>query len=122
MKHQVLALSVLILALPAHAEIVDIQWAADGSFKLQRSVPVGKPLEACGKLPAGARISWNYEASAPLDFNIHYHVGKDVVYPKQLKQAAAAQDVLTVDIEQDYCWMWTNKNPAAARLSLTLRR
>ena len=122
MKHPALALSALLLALPARAEVVDIQWAADGSFALQRSVPAGKLVEACGKLAAGARVAWAYEASAPLDFNIHYHVGKDVVYPPQLDQTAVAKNTLAAATEQDYCWMWTNKTKAAAQLSLTLRR
>lgn len=122
MKHHALALFTLLLALPARAEVIDIQWAADGSFALQRSVPAGKVVEVCGKVAAGVRVAWAYEASAPLDFNVHYHVGKDVVFPKQLEHTAAAKDTLAAATEQDYCWMWSNKNKAAAQLSLTLRR
>jgi hypothetical protein len=125
MKHHFPALLAVLLAtaaLPSRASVIDVEWAADGSFQLQRSVDPGKLLEACARLPAGARVDWAYEAGMPLDFNIHYHVGKDVVYPKQLKRAGGAKGTLAVDLEQDYCWMWSNKNKAAVSLSLTLRR
>ncbi|HLL12526.1 MAG TPA: hypothetical protein VK570_15795, partial [Rubrivivax sp.] len=94
----------------------------DGAFELRRSVPAGKLLEACAKLPADARVEWAYKALRPLDFNIHYHVGQQVVYPKQLKRSATASGTLAVELEQDYCWMWTNKNKTAASLSLSLAR
>ena len=125
MKHPasgLLALLLAVSALPALADIVEVEWAADGSFELQRTVQPGKLLEACVKLPAGARVDWAYKAGMPLDFNIHYHVAKDVIYPKQLKRTAAARGTLAVGLDQDYCWMWTNKNKAAAPLSLTLKR
>ena len=125
MKHHFPALLALLLAaaaLPSRANVIEVEWTPDGSFQLKRSVQPGKLVEACARLPAGARVDWAYEANMPLDFNIHYHVGKDVVYPKQLKHTSAANGTLAIDLEQDYCWMWTNKNKAAAQLSLTLRR
>ncbi|HLL12672.1 MAG TPA: hypothetical protein VK570_16540 [Rubrivivax sp.] len=125
MTHPVLMALALLLTtqtLAASAEIVEIEWAADGAFELQRSLPAGKLLEACTKLPAGARVDWGYKAARPLDFNIHYHVGQQVVYPKRLKRSAAASGTLAVELEQDYCWMWTNKNKTAASLSLSLAR
>jgi hypothetical protein len=30
-------------------------------------------------------VRWNFTAAAPVDFNIHYHVGKEAVFP--VKQA-----------------------------------
>jgi len=32
-----------------------------------------------------------------------------VVFPAKMSQVAKAQDTLRVKVEQDYCWMWTNK-------------
>jgi hypothetical protein len=64
--------------------------------------------EECFKLPAGQAIGYAFEASAPVDFNIHYHVGKDVVYPVKGDQVRQAVDRFTAPSDQDFCLMWTN--------------
>ena len=116
-------LVLMLAAAPvAHAEIVEIQWSGDGRFAHSGAVAAGKFLEICGKLPAGLKVNWEFEASSPMDFNVHYHVGKDVVLPAELSAVATAKDMLTTQIPQDYCWMWTNPSPAAARISVRLRR
>lgn len=116
------ALLLLAAALPARAEIVDIAWDAAGRFERTLAVAPGKFAEACGALAAGSTVRWRFEAGAPLDFNIHYHVGKAVEYPA--KQAAVAKAGGTLDAKrgEDYCWMWTNKGSAPATLSFTLER
>jgi hypothetical protein len=106
----------------AHAEVVDIAWSGDGRFSHQGLVAPGKFVELCGKLPAGLAVRWDFEAGAPLDFNVHYHVGKEAVFPVKLPAVAAAKDTLVARVEQDYCWMWSNKSAAAAMLSVQLRR
>ena len=109
-------------AATASSPITEIQWPADGRFRHETGVPPGKFIELCGKISQGAAVRWRFESSAPLDFNIHYHVGKDVVYPARLSQASQAQDVLVVAVPQDYCWMWTNKGSEAVRLRVELAR
>ena len=118
------ALLALLLAAasPARAEIVDIAWGAQGRFEHRFDIAPGKFAELCGKLEAGQAVRWSFESAAPLDFNIHYHVGKDVVYPAQMKQVAKAGDRLAVALAQDYCWMWTNKTAARATVSVQLQR
>ncbi len=121
--NKILFLAALALpAMAAQAEIVEIRWASDGRFEHRATIAPAKFVELCGKLPAALKVRWAFEAGAPLDFNTHYHVGKEVVYPARLKAAAAAQDNLLTDIEQDYCWMWTNKSKVAATLSVQLQR
>ena len=118
---------VLVLALAAMApstlaDIVDIAWSADRRFERSLSVAPGKFAEVCGKLPAGLNIRWNFEASAPLDFNVHYHVGKDVVLPSKFTAVVTAKDTLATTVDQDYCWMWTNKSAALATVMFKLQR
>ena len=67
-------------------------------------------------------MRWDFEASTPVDFNVHYHEGKDVVFPAELSAVASAKGTLNTKIEQDYCWMWSNKSAAAATLTVNLRR
>ena len=106
----------------AHAEIVDIRWSSGGAFTHQAKIAAGKFVEVCGKLPAGLKLRWEFETSAPTDFNVHYHVGEKVVYPFKMSAVASARETLETTLEQDYCWMWTNKGTGAASLSVRLAR
>jgi hypothetical protein len=120
-KHQIAALLAAVFC-GAHAEIVDITWSDDGRFSYQGQLAAGKFVELCGKLPAGLAVRWDFEAGAPLDFNVHYHMGKEVVFPFKRSAVATAKDTLVTRVEQDYCWMWSNKSAAAATLAVNLRR
>ena len=104
------------------ADIVDIAWDTDGRFERSVSVAPGKFAEICGKLPAGLKVGWNFEASAPLDFNVPYHVGKEVVFPSKLAAVVTAKDTLATQIDQDYCWMWSNKTAMSATIKVKLQR
>lgn len=104
------------------AELVDIRWPGDGRYVHQARIGPGKVVELCGKLPAGLKVRWGFEADKPLDVNVHYHVGKQVVFPFKRSAVAQASDTLDAQTEQDYCWMWTNPSLTPAVLSATLQR
>ena len=106
----------------AGAEIVDIHWSAEGRFVHQASLAPGKFVELCNKLPAGMKVRWSFDAGMPLEFNVHYHVGNGVAFPFKLSAVANARDTLDTKIEQDYCWMWSNKSAASTSLMVTLQR
>ena len=106
----------------AQAEIIDIAWDAGGRFERTLSVAPGKFAEVCGKLERGLPVAWTFSAERPLNFNIHYHAGKQVVFAARQDGVAAAQGELAVEVDQDYCWMWSNKSAAAVQLRLTLAR
>ena len=122
MRLLVIATTLMAAALPAAAEIVDIQWSGDGRFLHATRVAPGKFVELCGKLPAGQQVRWQFESGVPVDFNVHYHVGKEVMFPIKLSAVASARNTLDARIAQDYCWMWTNKSAAATPLTVTLQR
>lgn len=106
----------------AAANIVDIVWTVDDRFTHKTQVAAGQFVEICGKVPAGAAIRWSFNADAPLDFNIHYHVGKDVIFPAKRAQVSDGRDVLKAQVAQDYCWMWTNKTASPTSLAVELGR
>jgi hypothetical protein len=106
----------------AAANIVDIAWTADSRFVHKTQIAAGKFVEICGKVSAGEAVRWSFNADALLDFNIHYHVGKDVVFPAKRAQVSGGQDVLKASVAQDYCWMWTNKTALPASLAVELGR
>ena len=67
-------------------------------------------------------MRWSFQAAAPLNFNIHYHEGKKVEYPAKQDGVSQLQGTLPVSLDQDYCWMWTNKSGQAVDLNLLLTR
>ena len=106
----------------AAADVLPLEWSADNSYAREVSVPAGKFVEACGKLPARAKVAWRFEAGGPLDFNVHFHEGKKVLYPARQNQVARLSGTLNAQVEQDYCWMWTNKGTAETTLRFHLAR
>ena len=124
MIHRIsVALSLAILcSTAARADIIDIAWNEQGRFERRVSVAPGKFAEVCGKLARADSVVWRFEASGPLNFNIHYHEGKDVRYPERRDALAGASGRLQVVLDQDYCWMWTNKSGQAVDLNLLLTR
>ena len=124
MIHRIsVALSLAILcSTAARADIIDIAWNEQGRFERRVSVAPGKFAEVCGKLARADSVAWRFEASGPLNFNIHYHEGKDVRYPERRDALAGASGRLQVVLDQDYCWMWTNKSGQAVDLNRLLTR
>jgi hypothetical protein len=117
--------SVVVLgavSLPAHAQLVHIEWGASGAFERSLTIAPAKFVEVCGKLAKGQSIAWWFKGEQPLNFNIHYHEGKNVVFPAKQDKVSSLDGTLAVPVDQDYCWMWENKGSATAPLSLTLRR
>lgn len=121
-----LALATL-LALSAAAagaaeHLVPLDWDAQGRFERSLNVAPGKFVEVCGKLARGAKVEWRFDSDAALDFNIHYHEGKETRFPARAAQLGTGQGTLDAPLDQDYCWMWTNKGRAATALKLRLAK
>lgn len=106
----------------AATDVVPLAWDASGRFARDLTVPATKFVEVCGKLSARTAVAWQFDASAPLDFNIHYHEGKDVRFPARKDAVAKDRGRLDVKLDHDYCWMWTNKGATPASLKLSLER
>ena len=102
------------------AGVVEITWDAGGHFDDSLTVKRGKVAEVCGKLPRGMRVRWEFGTDVPMDFNIHYHSAKEVMFPTKLKAVTTAHGVLETKSDQSYCWMWTNSSNKLANLTLHL--
>ena len=112
----------LVATAPAHAQLIEISWDKDGVFERPLTVAPTKFVEVCGKLSKGQLIDWSFSGPQPLDFNIHYHAGKNVVFPEKQDNTASLKGSLNVPVDQDYCWMWESKGSEPAPLTLSLRR
>ncbi len=117
-----LAAVFIVLCEPACAEMVPVAWDAAGKFSASVQVRPGQFVEACDQLPRGAQVSWSFDATATLDFNIHYHEGKAVRYPARKNQVRSDAGTLGAELAQDYCWMWTNTGAAATTLRFDLAK
>ena len=111
-----------VIAIDARAELVEIAWDKAGRFETTVGVAPGEVAEVCGKLAKGQSIAWSFKGDRPMNFNIHYHEGKQVVFPAKQDAAVDAQGKLDVSLNHDYCWMWANKGVSPATLLLTLVR
>lgn len=114
--------AMLLFSGAARAELVPIEWDSSGHFEKATTVAPGKFAEICGKLNKGQVIAWSFKSSQPTNFNIHYHEGKSAIFPIKLDATAAAENKLTVPVDQSYCWMWSNKTDKPVELSLMLQR
>ena len=106
----------------AQAELLDIAWNASGHYEKTATVQPGKFLELCGGLTQGQAIGWSFDADQALDFNVHFHEGKDVIFPEKQTAVTKASGTLNVAVKQDYCWMWSNKSATPATLTARLKR
>jgi hypothetical protein len=103
----------------AQADLVKLQWR-DGQFIHKGSIAAKKFVEVCGPIKKFQSISWGFKSTGAVDFNIHYHVEKEVVTPVDQKSVETATGVTNIEIDQEYCWMWTNKTERAVTIEVTL--
>ena len=72
-----------------------------------------KMLEYCVKLDKGDKLRFHWKATAPVDFNIHYHEGPEAIYPVKRDGMRGDGGTFTAKTAQEYCWMWTARNAPA---------
>lgn len=119
---KLVALASVFLSCSATAGLVELKWDEQSRFAHRTELKAGGSLELCGQLDAGLKIDWRYQSTQALDFNIHFHEGKDVVVPVKHKAKAELQEQFEVKQTQGYCWMWTNKSKEKASLEIALER
>lgn len=118
----VVGLSVLALNATSRAELIDVKWNTEGKFDHTQSIVPGKFLEICENLAKGSTVMWQFKASGPLNFNVHFHQGKEVAFPEKEDSVSELRGTLVAQSKEDYCWMWTNKGSGPSRLTLALSR
>ena len=112
--------ALLVFATTTHAEVIEIAWDASGRFDRVIDLAPAKFAEVCGRLTKGQSITWSFKSGEPSNFNIHYHEGKNVVFPAKRDRTAALNGELQVGTDQDYCWMWDNPGDAGTTLTVAL--
>lgn len=77
----------------------------------------GKIAEECFALAAGERIEYQFEATIPLDFNLHTHRGREIVMPVKVERTREQAGTYTSPQREEYCLMWTNPGAVPARIT-----
>lgn len=114
--------AMLMIAVQARAELVEIRFNEQGRFEHSAPVAAGKFVEICSKLSKGQALPWSFKSDQPMQFNIHYHEDKKVEFPAKLQSATSAEARLDVPIDQHYCWMWANKGSTDAQLTFSVQK
>jgi hypothetical protein len=109
------------LTASAVAELIEVKLAPGTIVEKRLTVAPGTFAELCSALQRGQAVSWQFWSETATDFNIHYHVDKRVEYPEQRKNVKDAKGRLVIEIDQDYCWMWTNRSAASIVVDVALK-
>jgi|GEM_PF-1595610 hypothetical protein len=93
--------------------------------EMEEVIYPGGDYEECVELVPGEVIEYSFEASMPVDFNIHYHFRGKVFYP--VKEVGVSSFSGSLDVEElpyytgsdrYFCMMWENHH---RRMRITLR-
>ena len=110
------------LSTVSHAELIDVKWNADGTFDRAQSIAPGKFVEICENLAKGSTVAWQFTASAPLNFNVHFHQEKEVAFPEKQDGVSELKGTLVAQSKEDYCRMWTNKGDVSSSIRVLLAK
>ena len=72
--------------------------------------------EDCMELVPGQILDYSFEASTPLNFNLHYHEDHNVSYEISKDGISSDKGTYACKKKQYYCLMWTN--PGSEPISL----
>jgi hypothetical protein len=82
----------------------------------------GKFHEKCMAVTAAQKLEYQFTASKPVNFNIHFHVGDAVYYPvKRDKTMGEADRFQPTKAKEDYCLMWENKTSEEVELKYSAK-
>ncbi len=105
MKRLIL-LAFIAACLPVTAADSDVH-----AFSL--TLAAGEVHEECMHMKLNDWGKYEWKSDEPVDFNIHYHRGSDVVFPVQRDGMRGDGGTFTAKTAEDYCWMWTARDAAA---------
>jgi hypothetical protein len=104
------------------ALLLAVHGPAAAAEALALDVAPAKFAEHCLRLDAGEAIRWRFTATAPMDFNIHYHRGEAVLQPVRREAAGRGSGAFRARSADVYCLMWTNRGAGAGRVRGSVER
>jgi len=77
--------------------------------------------EECVDLMPHDVLFYTFQASEPLDFNIHCHEEGKIICPVSRSNSSGGEGKYYAEKEQTYCLMWTNIQTKPVRLTYTFK-
>jgi hypothetical protein len=105
-----------------YAAAIDIKWATNDTFTHATSIAPGKTEEVCGVVDPRQPVAWAFKSDAPLEFNIHRHADKEVIYATKSHLTRELSGTHQPTFAFEWCWMFTNESNAPTTISLQLKR
>ena len=102
-----------LIALPLLALAFAASAAKNPPAPVDAALEPGKVHEVCERLEKGDKRRYHWKATAPVDFNIHYHEGEKVTFPVKRDAMRGDGGTFIAPVAQDYCWMWTARQAPA---------
>lgn len=78
--------------------------------------------ERCLTLAAGESIRYRFRASAPIDFNVHYHRGNETYFPVKRRAARELESTFKAPRADGYCLMWEHRGQGVATVEGSVER
>ena len=100
--------AILVLACAAPLSASAEEWRA-----IAAKLEPGAIHESCMSIDAGDKRRYQWKSDAPVDFNIHFHQGAEIVYAVKSSGMRGDGGTFTARESGGYCWMWTARDKAA---------
>ncbi|MDH3590131.1 MAG: hypothetical protein OEQ74_12085 [Gammaproteobacteria bacterium] len=117
LSHALLVAIVLLTGCARDAQNAENNEAGSQQTAFDVLIDAGATRELCFESEQGDVVLYRFEADRPLDFNLHYHIEKEIYYPVPAQVTAAEKGQYIVPVDQTYCLMWTINDPAVVSLS-----
>ena len=88
-------------ALPRHVDVV---------------LHPGKIHEDCFSLQSRQQVQYNFKMDRPGNFNLHYHKGKEAIYPIRSESVSEQKGDHAAVVAQEYCLMWSGDKGGDTKL------
>jgi len=114
MKRVFVLCSLLLSAILVHA-------AAPAPAAKPVVLKPGKPHEKCIVLDSGQKLEYRFEATAKVNFNLHYDKGDSMYYPVKLDRTLGESGIYETKSREKYCLQWENRSDADVEVNYIFR-
>lgn len=81
----------------------------------------GKPFAKCMVLDSGQKLEYRFEASAKVNFNLHYNKGESDYYPVKLDRTTGESGMYESRAREKYCFNWENRTDSDVELNYSYK-
>jgi hypothetical protein len=73
--------------------------------------------ENCFMLHPEQRLSYQFQASAPVSFDVHYHIGEQIHYTTRLPETAEGRGNVIPEVRDTFCLYWENRSDVEVQVT-----